>query len=238
MSTDGRLGRQADLVPLERVRNSSITIVGLGAVGRPLALQLAALGIPKLQLIDFDHVALENLCTQGYRAKDLGLPKAEAAAKAIREFDPAIEVESIADRFRRKLHVHPHIFCAVDSIAARSFIWSCVRHQCAFFGDARMLAGTIRVLTATDPESKGGYERTLFPQHDAQRGACTARGTHFGASIAAGLLINEYVCWLRGQPVISDSVFSLPDRAWHVEEGIAAELNEPMGERIQPIERS
>ncbi len=50
-----RFERQADLVPRERLESLAVSVIGVGAIGRQVALQLAALGVRKLQLIDFDR---------------------------------------------------------------------------------------------------------------------------------------------------------------------------------------
>ena len=80
---DDRFMRQRDLVPHERLANSSATVIGVGAVGRNVALQLAAIGVPRLQLIDFDDVDLSNTTTQGYAVADIGLTKVETVKAAI-----------------------------------------------------------------------------------------------------------------------------------------------------------
>ena len=51
-----RYSRQQDIVPSERIATCKATIVGVGAIGRQVALQLAAMGISWLQLVDFDSV--------------------------------------------------------------------------------------------------------------------------------------------------------------------------------------
>ena len=57
MSTNNeRYSRQQDIVPHERLATCKATVIGVGAIGRQVALQLTAMGIPWLQLIDFDHV--------------------------------------------------------------------------------------------------------------------------------------------------------------------------------------
>src|SRR4051794_12576395 len=98
MSSD-RFLRQADLVPQERLQELSITVVGVGSIGRQIALQLAALGTRRLQLIDFDHVDETNITTQGYRRRDLGFPKVAALATAVTELDPDVQLELVPDRF-------------------------------------------------------------------------------------------------------------------------------------------
>jgi len=56
MACSARLIRQSDLVPERRLTEVSATVIGVGAIGRQVALQLASLGVPSIQLIDFDLV--------------------------------------------------------------------------------------------------------------------------------------------------------------------------------------
>ena len=49
-----RYSRQHDIVPPDRLAECKATVIGVGAIGRQVALQLAAMGIPWLQLVDFD----------------------------------------------------------------------------------------------------------------------------------------------------------------------------------------
>ena len=53
-SETSRFARQLDLVPTERLAQEPVSIIGVGAIGRQVALQLAAVGVRQLQLIDFD----------------------------------------------------------------------------------------------------------------------------------------------------------------------------------------
>ena len=60
-----RFVRQADLVPQDKLQDLTISVIGVGAIGRPLALQLAAIGARKLHLIDPDVIEIHNVTTQG-----------------------------------------------------------------------------------------------------------------------------------------------------------------------------
>ena len=100
--TANRFERQADLVPQDRIAESSVTVIGVGAIGRQVALQLAAIGTRRLSLIDFDTVELTNVTTQGYLADDVGYAKVRATAAAAGRIDPAIQIEMIEDRYRPK----------------------------------------------------------------------------------------------------------------------------------------
>src|SRR5262249_32668830 len=134
-----RFVRQADLVPQAALANLDISVTGVGAIGRQIALQLASLGARNLQLVDFDVVELTNVTTQGYLLADLGQPKVEAAAKAIGAIDPAIQLELVNDRYRPILRTGAAVFCCVDSITTRAAIWRAVSQRCEFWGDGRML---------------------------------------------------------------------------------------------------
>ncbi len=82
-----RLIRQRDLVPSDRLAGLTATVIGVGAIGRQVSLQLASIGVPSLQLIDFDIVDETNITTQGYLASDVGRLKVEATGSAINQID-------------------------------------------------------------------------------------------------------------------------------------------------------
>ena len=134
---EDRFVRQSELVPRDRLVGTGCTVIGVGAVGRQLALQLAAIGARRLQLVDFDEVDVTNVTTQAYLADDVGRPKVLAAADAIRKVDPGINVETVQDRYRSRLEIGEAVFCCVDSIAARGAIWRSASNRCRFWADAR-----------------------------------------------------------------------------------------------------
>jgi molybdopterin-synthase adenylyltransferase len=207
--SEDRFIRQQELVPANRLGALTVTVIGVGAIGRQVALQLAAIGARRLKLVDFDCVDRTNVTTQGFWEADIGQPKVNATAVAIARLDPSIEVERIEDRFRPKLPVGEAVFCCVDSIAVRSAIWRFVQNRCEFWTDGRMLGETIRVLAATDAPGRDHYRATLFDAGEAQVGACTSRSTIYAASIAAGLMVHQFVRWLRRQAVDPDLSLNL-----------------------------
>ena len=76
--------RQRGLVPPERLARCHAVVIGVGAIGRQVALQLAALGIARMTLFDDDMVQAVNLAPQGYWPEDLELPKVHATAEICR----------------------------------------------------------------------------------------------------------------------------------------------------------
>jgi len=204
-----RFSRQESLVPRGELDNMSATVIGVGATGRQVAIQLASLGVRRLQLVDFDVVEPTNITTQGYLETDLGLAKVEATARSIQQIDRQIHLTLVRDRFRPLLTVGEAIFCCVDSITARSAIWRGAGHRCRFWCDGRMLGEVMRILTVADEQGRQHYPTTLFAQAEAQAGTCTARGVIYTAAIAAGFMTHQLTRWLRRLPIDSDLSMNL-----------------------------
>ena len=204
-----RFERQHDLVPIDRLAQLTATVIGVGAIGRQVALQLAAIGARRVELVDFDRVEMTNVTTQGYLAGDVGQLKVDATRHAVQQIDPTIVVRTVADRFRAKQQVGEAVFCCVDSISARAAIWRTVKDRCQFWADGRMLGEVIRVLTAVDCGDRERYASTLFPQAEAQIGQCTSRSTIYGAAVAAGLMVHQFSRWLRRLPLDSEATLNL-----------------------------
>lgn len=206
-----RFSRQAGMIPTEKLLETKAAVIGVGAIGRQVALQLAALGVQRLLLVDFDQVDFSNVASQGYLWEDAQLkrPKVKATRQLIRRIDPHIETEIIIDRYRPKLDAGDVVFCCVDSISTRATIWRSLQHHVRFWADGRMLGETLRVLAVRDDDSRRHYGNTLFPQSEAQQGSCTSRSTIYAASIAAGLMVHQFTRWLRGMPTDPDSTLNL-----------------------------
>ncbi len=124
-----RYSRQKDIVPAERIAGCKATVIGVGAIGRQVALQLTAVGIPSLQLVDHDIVEVSNLASQGYLEEDLGNPKVLATAEHCRRINGAVEIQQVPERFPRSSEVGNVVFCAVDSIDVRRLIWESVKDR-------------------------------------------------------------------------------------------------------------
>ncbi len=81
----------------KRLSAASILCVGAGGLGSAALPYLAASGIGKIGIVDFDTVDLSNLQRQTiYKTEDVGKPKAETAARYLRALNPDIAVESHA----------------------------------------------------------------------------------------------------------------------------------------------
>jgi hypothetical protein len=209
ITVEERYSRQQDIVPPERIAACQATVIGVGAVGRQVALQLTALGIPYLQLVDFDVVETSNLASQGYLEEDLGQLKVEATAALCKRVNSGAKIIPVAERFRRSLEIGNAVFVCVDKIDVRRLIWEAVKNTASFYVDGRMSAEVLRILTACDSPSHRHYPTTLFRSEEAFVGACTAKTTIYCANIAAGLMIAQFTKYLRQLPIEPDLQLNL-----------------------------
>ena len=206
---DERYSRQKDIVPPERISGCKATVIGVGAIGRQVALQLSAMGIPWLQMIDHDKVEWSNLASQGYLEGDMGKLKVNATLELCLKINAAGQIYAVPERFRRSMEIGNVVFCAVDKIDVRRLIWESVKDKASFFIDGRMSAEVLRIITACDCESRRHYPTTLFRPDEAFVGPCTAKTTIYSANIAAGLMVTQFTKYLRQLPVDADIQLNL-----------------------------
>ncbi|MFC3606883.1 molybdopterin-synthase adenylyltransferase MoeB [Stutzerimonas tarimensis] len=84
---------QIDVEGQLRLKQSRVLIVGLGGLGSPVALYLAAAGVGELHLADFDRVDLSNLQRQVlHDSPAIGLGKAESARRRLAAINPQIRL--------------------------------------------------------------------------------------------------------------------------------------------------
>jgi molybdopterin/thiamine biosynthesis adenylyltransferase/rhodanese-related sulfurtransferase len=77
----------------KKICSTSVLCIGAGGLGSPIAMYLAAAGIGKLGILDFDSVDFSNLQRQIiHGTKDVGRPKTQSAKETIAEINPNVEV--------------------------------------------------------------------------------------------------------------------------------------------------
>src|SRR3954467_3937683 len=79
----------------EKLKAGSVLVVGAGGLGSPVGLYLAAAGVGRIGLVDFDDVDASNLHRQVlYGASDVGKPKLDAARARLQDLNPEIAIET------------------------------------------------------------------------------------------------------------------------------------------------
>jgi adenylyltransferase/sulfurtransferase len=79
----------------QRLKAASVLMIGTGGLGAPLGMYLAAAGVGRLGIVDFDVVEASNLQRQIiHGTKDIGRRKTESARDRLRDINPHIDIET------------------------------------------------------------------------------------------------------------------------------------------------
>jgi len=112
----------------ERLLSSKVLIIGLGGLGSPAALYLAAAGVGTIGLLDGDQVDLTNLQRQIiHHTKDVGKRKVASARARIRAVNPDVTVRSHdvwarADSIREIIREYDFVIDATDNFPAKFLV--------------------------------------------------------------------------------------------------------------------
>src|SRR5712692_4832670 len=78
-----------------KLKNAKVLLIGTGGLGAPLGLYLAAAGVGRLGLVDFDVVDFTNLQRQvTFGTSDVGRKKLEAAKERLANLNPNIQIDT------------------------------------------------------------------------------------------------------------------------------------------------
>lgn len=200
MNTAAR-GKEAEVQ--SRLRNASVTILGVGGLGTHVAWNLAACGIGELHLVDGDTIELTNLNRQlFYTPDDIGRRKVDVAAERILQFNPQLRVrkthkylqnrEDILETIKGSTFVVRALDSPPDALAWVNEL--CVGLGIPYSGAGFFPQGTIVGPTMIPGESSclACNARALPPRFDRATGG-TLAPLVFATS---GLLASEVVTYL------------------------------------------
>lgn len=89
---------EIEIAGQEKLQKARVLVVGLGGLGCPVAMYLAAAGVGHLVLVDFDRVDLSNLQRQIAHTTDrIGQTKVSSAAQAITALNPGVKLTCISE---------------------------------------------------------------------------------------------------------------------------------------------
>jgi len=153
----------------KRLKAARVLCIGAGGLGSPAALYLAAAGVGKLGLVDFDRVELTNLQRQIlHGTKDIGRSKLESARDRLRDMNPEIEIELHECRFSSEtaqqiVAEYDVIIDGSDNFATRYLS----NDVCVFVGKPNVYGSVFRFegqITVFAPYLDGPCYRCLFPE--------------------------------------------------------------------------
>ncbi len=145
----------------ERLLASRVLVVGLGGLGSPVAMYLAASGVGHLVLSDYDHVELSNLQRQIiHTTADVGRDKVDSARDAIARLNPEVRVTALAhalddEDLRGEVERADVVVDACDNFETRftfnEVCWAAGTPMVS--GAAVRLEGQVGVFDPRDPDS-------------------------------------------------------------------------------------
>ncbi len=171
-----------DIVGQQRLLDGCVLVIGLGGLGCPAAMHLAAAGVGSLLLADGDCVELSNLHRQlAYRECDLGESKAEALARTLRALNGGVELTVWEQRLagealRRAVSAADVVVDASDNAQTRFAInAACVASRVPLVSGAAIACqGQLATFDARD-ESSPCY-RCLYRESATPQPRCSEQG--------------------------------------------------------------
>lgn len=170
-----------DIDGQEKLLAARVLIIGLGGLGSPVAMYLAAAGVGHLVLADFDSVDLTNLQRQiAHTSARIGMNKSVSAAQSLRELNPEVHIECIehvldADNLAAQVQRADVVVDCTDNFATRFAInAACVAAKVPLVsGAAIRLEGQVAVFDAREQNSP--CYRCLY-EEDNDDLTCAANG--------------------------------------------------------------
>ncbi|AOV18015.1 hypothetical protein BJI67_13945 [Acidihalobacter aeolianus] len=165
-----------------RLLESSALVVGLGGLGSPAAMYLAAAGVGRLSLADFDTVDGSNLQRQiAHRTADIGRAKADSAADAALALNPEIQIRRLRERLseetlRAEIVAVDVVLDCTDNFEARDLL----NRLCVDTGTPLVSGAAIRFdgqVSVFDPRREDSpCYRCLYPEGTDEDDTCSNRG--------------------------------------------------------------
>lgn len=173
-----------------QLKQASVLIVGVGGLGSPAALYLAASGVGRLTLCDPDRVELSNLQRQiAHDTASIGLPKAESASARASALNTTIDIDAINQGFDASLvDDHSVVLDCTDNFATRYAI----NDACFAAGVPVVSGAAIRwegQLSVFDPrDATNACYRCLYPDASGEGLDCASNGVAAAAVGSIGVM--------------------------------------------------
>jgi adenylyltransferase/sulfurtransferase len=158
---------EVGLAGQRRLKASSVLVVGAGGLGSPLALYLAAAGVGRIGLVDFDRVEASNLQRQIlHGTSSVGRSKLESARARIEDLNPEIRLETHETRLSSAnalelIRAYDVVVDGTDNFPTRYL----VNDACALAGKPNVYGSIFRFegQASVFDAARGPCYRCLFP---------------------------------------------------------------------------
>lgn len=173
---------QVDMEGQQKLLDSRVLVIGLGGLGSPAAMYLAAAGVGCLVLNDFDRVDLTNLQRQIVHDTDnLGLSKVDSAKQSLLRLNPDIRIETLdrqleTDELLAQISLADVVLDCTDNFATRFAVnRACVSSKTPLVSGAVIrFEGQIAVFTPGVADSPCYH--CLYPEQGELEESCVRNG--------------------------------------------------------------
>jgi len=173
---------EIDIEGQEKLRSARVLIIGLGGLGSPAAMYLAAAGVGHMVLADFDEVELSNMQRQVAHTTDrIGESKVLSAAETLRGLNPEVKTECLdfcldERRLQQEVAAADVVLDCSDNFSTRFSVNSaCVEQKTPLVsGAAIRLEGQVAVFDSRDDKSP--CYRCLYDEGDDEHLSCAQSG--------------------------------------------------------------
>lgn len=180
--------RQADIIPTD-VLAEKVTVIGAGAIGSFVVLQLAKMGLSDITVWDDDEVSDENMSNQFYRFRDVGRSKVGALCDIVKEFT-GTDIAVRNERYDGS-ELAGIVVSAVDNMETRRQVMDACSYKTRLLVDPRMGAEHAMLfgMRPNDDAELASYKKTLYSDEEAVAERCTAKATIYTVNLLSGLAV-------------------------------------------------
>lgn len=204
--------RHDELFNAERF-NDPIHVIGAGASGSWLVLQLAKLGLTNITVWDFDVVEAHNVPNQLFGVKDIGKPKVEALAEHV-EWQTGAHITQKNEAYEDQ-PLAGYVFCMIDTMIGREQVWlNSIKYKPAIkqYIEPRMGMDVARVynMFPMDVKAHASYEATLYSDDVAEVSACGTSMSVITSSITTSAwCVRQLIEHFNGREVAHEVLIDL-----------------------------
>jgi adenylyltransferase/sulfurtransferase len=173
---------QVDIEGQQKLSKARVLIIGLGGLGSPAAMYLAAAGVGRLALNDFDAVDLTNLQRQiAHDTTSLGAGKAESARQTLLRLNPGVQIDVIADRLEtpdlhREIAASDVVLDCTDNFATRFAVNAACVHTRTPLVSGAVIRFEGQITTFTPGLDDSPCYNCLYPNQGELEESCARNG--------------------------------------------------------------
>jgi len=206
--------RQLDMVPMDKLRETHVDLIGAGGIGSPTAMSLAKMGVGSLRVFDDDKVESHNLPNQLHVLNSLGMTKVDALTALLAQFvDDTTVLTPKAGRVDDMTALKGIVVSGVDSMKSRKAIWEATKMSpgVEHYIEARMGGYLLRVyyLNPQNRADRQKYEETLYDDSEALELPCTAQSLIYTGMMAAVFISDNLRQVVAGEKPDYEIVFDI-----------------------------